>query len=130
MRRRIRMSKKSNLIGVRFPPDLLEALQAFAQEEEAALQKRLPGLTFSPSEAIRTLVQECLQRRGKYPPMDAKESTMGETRRDRIEAALRSGDYVSQSQLARDLGTTQPVVSRAKRKLLDAGEDLPKPQGK
>jgi hypothetical protein len=55
---------KTIQVGVRFPTEIVAAIDRFAAEETAKLRANLPGLELSRADAIRVLTTAALQARG------------------------------------------------------------------
>lgn len=58
---------KTIQVGVRFPFDVVEAIDLFADAETQKLRVDLPGMELSRTDAIRVLTVAALQTRGYLP---------------------------------------------------------------
>ena len=61
---------KTIQVGVRFPPEVVELIDRFADETTAELRENLPGLEVNRAGAIRILVEQALRDRGYEVPGD------------------------------------------------------------
>ncbi len=64
---------KTIQVGVRFPPEVVELIDRFAEETTDELRESLPGLEINRTGAIRILVEQALRDRGyDLPDVPAK----------------------------------------------------------